>query len=325
MGTLEGRQRIQGSGGEGPGHKHFLTFQTDLRLFLLLFFQAGQSSSSMRGFNMPCTLWSLRCTCHILISNSDNKPLLWLKLILSQGPESREHPATCSKGDRRPTACMVGILSSWTSAMIFTAVMYRCESWTIKKAECRRTDVLELWCWWRLLRVPWTARRLNQSIIKELNPEYSLKGLMLKLKLQYLGHLLQRAHSLEKTLMLGKTEGRRRRGATEDEMVGWHHQLNGLEFEQTPGDGEGQGSLVCCCPWSHKGSDTSQWQNNNNCSLSLCRSLLQFHPGSFSDSWPWPTYFCLLPLPQQGLIIGNKSFPLLHEGMCTPAEVPWSE
>ena len=113
--------------------------------------------------------------------------------------------------------------------------------------------------------------------------EYSLEGLMLKLKLQYLGHLMQRAHSLEKTLMLGKIEGRRRRGATEDEMVGWHHQLNGLEFEQIPGDGEGQGSLVCCSPWTHKGSDTSKRQNNNF-NLSLCRSLLWFHLGSFSDS-----------------------------------------
>ena len=90
--------------------------------------------------------------------------------------------------------------------------MYGCESWTIKKAECRRTDTFNLWCWRRLLRVPWTARRSNQSILKEINPEYSLVGLMLKLKLQYFGHLTRRADSLEKTLMLGKIEGRRRRG-----------------------------------------------------------------------------------------------------------------
>ena len=107
-------------------------------------------------------------------------------------------------------------------AMVFPVVMYGCESWTIKKAECRRTDAFELWCWRRLLRVPWTARRSNQSIVKEVSPEYSLEGLMLKLKLQYFGHLMQRADSLEKTLMLGKTEGRRRRRA-EDEMAGWHH------------------------------------------------------------------------------------------------------
>ena len=90
--------------------------------------------------------------------------------------------------------------------------MYGCESWNIKKAECRRIDAFELWCWIRLLRVPWTARRLNQSILNEISPEYSLEGLMLKLKLQYFGHQMQRADSIEKTLMLEKTEGRRRRG-----------------------------------------------------------------------------------------------------------------
>ena len=95
-------------------------------------------------------------------------------------------------------------------AMVFPVVMYGCESWTIKKAERRRTDAFEPWCWGRLLRVPWTARRSNQSILKEISPEYSLEGLMLKLKLQYCDHLMQRADSLEKTLMLGKIEGRRR-------------------------------------------------------------------------------------------------------------------
>ena len=90
--------------------------------------------------------------------------------------------------------------------------MYRCESWTIKKAECQKIDAFELWCWRRLLRVPWTARRSNQFILKEISPECSWEGLMLKLKLQYFGHLMQRADSLEKTLMLGKIEGRRRRG-----------------------------------------------------------------------------------------------------------------
>ena len=97
-------------------------------------------------------------------------------------------------------------------AKVFPVVMYECKIWTIKKAECRRIDAFELWCWRRLLRVPWTARRSNQSILKEISPEYSLEGLMLKLKLQYFGHLMQRTDSLEKTLMLGKTEGRRRRG-----------------------------------------------------------------------------------------------------------------
>ena len=96
--------------------------------------------------------------------------------------------------------------------MVFPVVMYGCESWTVKKAEHRRIDAFELWCWRRFLRVPWTARRSKQSILKEISPECSLEGLMLKLKLQYFGHLMQRANSLEKTLMLGKIEGRRRRG-----------------------------------------------------------------------------------------------------------------
>ena len=97
-------------------------------------------------------------------------------------------------------------------AMVFPVVMCGCESWTIKKAEYQRTDAFELWCWRRLLRIPWTARRSNQLILKEISPEYSLEGLMLKLKFQYFGHLMRRANSLEMTLMLGKIEGRRRRG-----------------------------------------------------------------------------------------------------------------
>ena len=105
-------------------------------------------------------------------------------------------------------------------AMVFPVVMYGCKSWTIKKAECGRIDVFELWCWRRLLRVPWTARRSNQSILKEISPEYSLEGLILKLKLQYFGHLMRRADSLEKTLMLGKTEGGRRRGR---QRMRWLH------------------------------------------------------------------------------------------------------
>ena len=105
------------------------------------------------------------------------------------------------------------------------------------------------------LRVPWTARRSNQSVLKEINPEYSLEGQMLKLKLQYFGHLLQKADSLEKTLMLGKIEGRRKKRVTEDETVGWHHRLNRHEFEQTQGDSEGQGSLECCSPWGCKELD----------------------------------------------------------------------
>ena len=129
------------------------------------------------------------------------------------------------------------------------------ESWTIKKAERWRTDAFELWCWRRLLRVCWTARRSNQSILKEINPECSLEGLMLQLKFQYFGHLMQRANSLEKTLILGKIEGRGRRGWQRIRWVGWHHWLNGHKSEQTPGDSEGQGSLVCYSTWVHKESD----------------------------------------------------------------------
>ena len=141
--------------------------------------------------------------------------------------------------------------------------MNRYENWTIKKAKCQIITAFELWCWRRLLRVPWTSRRLNQSILKGINPEYSLEGLMLNLKLQYFVHLMQSADSLEKTLMLEKTEGRRRRD-WQDEMVGWHHQLNGHEFEQTVGDSEGQGSLVCCSSWGHKESDTTERLSNSD-------------------------------------------------------------
>ena len=122
-------------------------------------------------------------------------------------------------------------------AMVFPVLMYGCESWTIKKAEHWRIEAFEMWYWRRLLRVPWTARRSNQSILKEISPEYSLEGLMLKLKLQYFGHLMWRTDSLEKILMLGRIEGRRRRGQQRiecdgwDGMVVWRHWLNRHEFE----------------------------------------------------------------------------------------------
>ena len=147
--------------------------------------------------------------------------------------------------------------------MIFSVVMYGCESWTMKKAEHWKVNAFELWFWRRLLRVPWTARGSNQSILKEISPKYSLEGLILKLKLQHFGHLMGRTDSLEKTLMLGKIEGWEEKGTTEDKMVGWHHWLNGHEFEQAPGDGEGQDSLARCSPWGHKELDTTEWLNNN--------------------------------------------------------------
>ena len=135
-------------------------------------------------------------------------------------------------------------------AMVFPVVMYGCESWTTK-VKHQRIDAFELWCWKRLLRVPWTARRSNQSLLKEISPECSLKGLMLKLKLQYFGHLMQRADSFEKTFMLGKIEARRRRGW---QRLKWLDDITNSmdEFEQTPGAGDGQGSLACCSPWGCK-------------------------------------------------------------------------
>ena len=152
--------------------------------------------------------------------------------------------------------------------------MCGCESWAVKKAERRRTDAFKLWSWIRLLRIPWTARISNQSILKEINHKYLLEGLMLKL--QYFDHMMQRADSLEKPLMLGKIEGKRKgwqrmkvvnRGWQKMTEVGWHHQLNGHEFEQTLGDTEGQGSLAWCSPWL----------NNNN----KLRSRTRWFTGEF--------------------------------------------
>ena len=146
-------------------------------------------------------------------------------------------------------------------AMVFPVVIYGCESWTVKKAEHWRTDAFELWCWRRLLRVPWTARRSNQSILKEISPGCSLEGLMLKLKLQYFGHLIWIVDSLEKTLMLGGIGAQEKKGTTEDEMAGWLHWLNGCEFKWTPEVGDGQGCLACYSPWGRKESDTTERLN----------------------------------------------------------------
>ena len=147
-------------------------------------------------------------------------------------------------------------------AMVFPVVTYGCESWTIKKAECWRIDAFELWCWRRLLRVPWTARS-NQSILKEVSPEYSLEGLMLKLQLQYFGHLMWRTDSLEKNPDAGKDWRWEEEGTTEDEMVGWHHRHDGHEFEQAPGVGDGQGGLACLQSMELQTVRLSNWAELN--------------------------------------------------------------
>ena len=163
-------------------------------------------------------------------------------------------------------------------AMVFPVVMYGCESWTVKKAECRRIDAFELWCWRRFLRVPLIARRSNQYILKEINPEISLEGMMLKLKLQYFWPPHAKSWLIGKDSDAGRDWGQEK-GTTEDEMAVWHHWLNGRESEWTPGVGDGQGSLaekpmaphsstlpgkshgwrslVGCSPWGHKTLDTT--------------------------------------------------------------------
>ena len=146
-------------------------------------------------------------------------------------------------------------------AMVFPVVMCGCESWTIQKAEHWRTDASEPWCWRRLLRVPWTSRRSNQSILKEINPEYSLEEVMRKLKHQYFGHLMQ-SPLIGKDPEAGKDWGQKEQGATEDEMVGWHHGHSGQECEWTPGESEGQGAS--CSPWGRKVLDTPEWLKNHH-------------------------------------------------------------
>ena len=136
-------------------------------------------------------------------------------------------------------------------AMVFPVVIYGWESWTIKKAEHWRIDAFQLWCWRRLLRVPWTARRSNQFIPKEISPEYSLEGLMLKLKLQYFGHLMWRTESLEKILMLGKIEGRGRRGGQRMRWLDGITHVKVMSLSKLQGVG-GQGNLACCSPWGRK-------------------------------------------------------------------------
>ena len=159
-------------------------------------------------------------------------------------------------------------------AIIFPVVIYGCESWTIKKSECRRSDAFELRCWRRLLRVPWTARRLNQWILREINHEYSLEVLILKLQLQYFGHLMWTADSSGPDA--GKEWRQKEKRTTQEEMVGWYHWCNGHELGKTQGDGEGQRSLVCCSPWGHEELDTTWWLNKYSTVLCVCVHI--FYP-----------------------------------------------
>ena len=155
-------------------------------------------------------------------------PALWKKTY--------DKPRQCIKSRDITLPTMVHLVK----VMIFPVVMYGCESWTIMKAECQKIDAFELWCWRRLLRVPWMARRSNQSILKEINPEYSLEELMLKLRPQYSGHMMRRAHSLEKTLMLGKTEGRRR----ERQRMRWLDGMSPSKLRDTVKDREAWRAVV---------------------------------------------------------------------------------
>ena len=154
--------------------------------------------------------------------------------------------------------------------------MYGCESLSIKKVEHWRTDAFDLWCQRRLLRVPWTARRSKQSILKEISPEYSLEELMLKPKLQYFGHLMWRTDLLEKTLMLGNIEGGRK-GMTEDEIVGWHHQLNGHEFEHALGLVRDSETWCAAVHWAAKSRTRLSHWTEMNCTGAICGFLVGKH------------------------------------------------
>ena len=164
-------------------------------------------------------------------------------------------------------------------AMVFPVVMYGWESWTIKKLSAEELMLFELWCWRRLMRVPWTARRSNWSILKEISPEYSLEGLMLKLKKAQTPILcLPDAKNwlIWKDPDAGQ-DWRQEKGTTKDKMFGWLHQLYGHEFEQAPGGGEGQGSLACCSSWGHKESDTTEWTETDSLILNAYPTYVHTH------------------------------------------------
>ena len=189
-------------------------------------------------------------------------------------------------------------------AMVFPIVMYGCESWTIKKTECWRIDAFDLWCWRRLFRVPWIARRSNQSILKEISPEDSLEGVMLKLKLQYFGHLMLRTDLLEKTLILGKMEGRRRRGQQRMRWLDDITELMDMSLSMLVlGVGNGQGSLACCSAWGHKELDTTGLTDQEGLKgeggafqfFYHCR-VLPLSPSTLHTTWLPNTYSSWVPI-----------------------------
>ena len=163
--------------------------------------------------------------------------------------------------------------------MVFPVVMYGCESWTVKKAEHRRSDAFQLWCWRRLLRVPWTARRSNQSTLKEISPGISLEGLDAKAETPVLWPPDAKSWLIGRDSDAGRDWGQEEKGTTEDEVAGWHHRLNGRESEWTPGVGDGQGGLACCNPWGCKESDTTErlnWTELNFLTYYLSISLVHY-------------------------------------------------
>ena len=186
--------------------------------------------------------------------------LLWRRQLPRCGDQAPASVPLLAEGRSSPTNTPVFPPSSLILPRFLW--FYGCESWTVKKAEWQRIDAFELWCWRRLLRVPWTARRSKQSILKEISPGCFSEGMILKPKLQYFGHLMRRAELfIGKDSDAGRDWGQEEKGMTEDEMAGWHHWLDGCEAEWTPGVGDGQGGLACCDSWGHKELDTTEQLN----------------------------------------------------------------
>ena len=183
-----------------------------------------------------------------------------MKLKHAPRKKSYNKPRQSTKKQRHYSPTKVPIVK----ATVFPVVMYGCKSWTVKKVECWKIDAFEPSCWRRPLRVPWTARRSNESILKEISGEYSLEGLMLKLKFPILWPPDVKCWLNGKDPDAGKDRKQEEKGTTEDKIVGWHHQLNDHEFEQTLGDGEGQRSLACCSPLCHTKSNMTERLNSNN-------------------------------------------------------------